>query len=142
MFDTVPKGQRVIVWRKHTLNLKRKRGFRTICEVLREVWLDAHKRRDTLTMARLDEATDMAKRMQTRLIDYAGNRHTLVHFDDGYKWIEKEGLMRLTQEEINLVVSHRGAKQQAKIDRKAEKRRQKAEGKHLKALRREQQNGT
>jgi hypothetical protein len=122
VFDTIPKGQRIIVWRRHALNIKRKRGFRTICEVLREIWADAEKRDDTLTMARADEASDMAKRMQKRLIDYAGSRHTLVHFDDDYRWIEKEGLMRLTPDEITLVQSHREAKKQAYLDARAERK--------------------
>ena len=68
----------------------------------------------------------MAKRMQKRLEDYAGSRHALIKFNGDYRWIEKDGIMRLTPEEIDLVQTHRQAKKQAKIDSKAEKRRQKA----------------
>ena len=76
----------------------------------------------------------MAKRMQTRLEQYAGTRHALIHFDDGYKWIEKEGLMRLTEEEIHLVQSHRQAKRQAYLEARAERK--------AKVIARKQKNGS
>jgi hypothetical protein len=38
--------------------------------VLRELYRDAEKRGDTLSMAKLDEAHDMAKRMQRKLFEY------------------------------------------------------------------------
>jgi hypothetical protein len=41
--------------------------MRTICEVLRELYRDAEARADALSMARIDEAHDMAKRMDNRL---------------------------------------------------------------------------
>lgn len=68
-------GTAVIVWRKHPLNPRKKKAVRTICEVLRELYRDAEARGDGQSMARLDEAHDMAKRMQRRLQDYALGRH-------------------------------------------------------------------
>ncbi len=41
--------------------------MRTICEVLRELYRDAEARSDALSMTRIDEAHDMAKRMEGRI---------------------------------------------------------------------------
>ena len=40
---------------------------RTICEVLRELYRDAETRADLVSLARLQEAYDMAKRMDAKL---------------------------------------------------------------------------
>jgi quinol monooxygenase YgiN len=45
--------------------------MRTICEVLREMYRDAEANGDHLNMQRIDEAHDMAKRMQKKLEEYA-----------------------------------------------------------------------
>jgi hypothetical protein len=107
MMDSIPVGKRIIVWRKHYLNVRRKRGFRTICEVLREVYLDAEVRGDPVTMTRMDEAADMAKRMQTRLEHYAGSHHALIHYDDAMVWVDKTQLLKLTPEELQMIYDHR-----------------------------------
>ena len=58
----------VVVWRKHPINgRKPPQSKRTICEVLRELYRDAEARGDDLSMARIDEAHDMAKRMDRKL---------------------------------------------------------------------------
>lgn len=62
------KGTALVVWRQHPVNTrKRPKPIRTICEVLRELYRDAETRGDALSMARLDEANDMAKRMDRRM---------------------------------------------------------------------------
>jgi hypothetical protein len=43
---------------------------RTICEVLRELYRDAQARGDETSIARLNEAYDMAKRMDAKLRKY------------------------------------------------------------------------
>jgi hypothetical protein len=59
------------VWRKNPINpRKTPKPIRTICEVLRELYRDAEARSDALSMARIDEAHDMAKRMQKKLEEY------------------------------------------------------------------------
>jgi hypothetical protein len=58
----------LVVWRKHyTKSSKPPKAKRSICEVLRELYRDAEARGDVLSMARIDEATDMAKRMDQKL---------------------------------------------------------------------------
>jgi hypothetical protein len=109
MTDSIPAGKRIIVWRKHRVNAYRKRGFRTICEVLRELYRDADRRGDTLAMARAQEATDMAKRMQERLVHYSQHRETLVNTESGMAWIEKNKLLRLTDAEMALIREHRAS---------------------------------
>jgi hypothetical protein len=65
-------GTALVVWRKHPLNSSKKpKTLRTICEVLRELYRDAEARGDALSMVKLDEAHDMAKRMQKKLEEYA-----------------------------------------------------------------------
>lgn len=64
-------GTALIVWRKNYIRgLKPPKPFRTICEVLRELYRDAEARGDALSMTRLDECNDMAKRMQRKLEEY------------------------------------------------------------------------
>lgn len=87
-------GTALIVWRKHYIKPHRKLPVRTVCEVLRELYRDAEKRNDKLSMHRLEEAHDMAKRMQLKLFELqpgkrarhiwtvAGGR---APFDDGDK---------------------------------------------------------
>ena len=61
-------GTALVVWRKHPLNSRKKpKTIRTICEVLRELYRDADARGDALSMTKLDEAHDMAKRMERRM---------------------------------------------------------------------------
>ena len=62
-------GTALIVWRKHYIKPNRKLPVRTVCEVLRELYRDAVKRGDTMSIVRLEEAHDMAKRMQMKLFD-------------------------------------------------------------------------
>jgi hypothetical protein len=58
----------LVVWRKnYTKARKPPKAFRTICEVLRELYRDAEARGDVLSMQRIDECTDMAKRMDSKL---------------------------------------------------------------------------
>lgn len=64
-----PPGTALIVWRKHYISTKRKLPVRTVCEVLRELYRDAVKRDDKISMVRLEEAHDMAKRMQLKLFE-------------------------------------------------------------------------
>lgn len=123
MGDSIPQGKRVIVWRKHYLIANRKHRFRTICEVLREVHLDAKGRGDAVTMAKMDEATDMAKRMQKRIEMYAGsNRTSLVHFETGYAWVSKDRMYYLSEDEASLIESNRI--RQTKRVRRAKQRAQ------------------
>jgi len=108
--DTIEAGNRVTVWRKHRMNVRRKKGFRTICEVLRELYHDAEQRSDPLSMTRIEEATDMAKRMQTRLNEYAGSKRvSLISTVEGLVWLGKDQLMQLTADELALVYAHREA---------------------------------
>jgi predicted metal-dependent hydrolase len=61
-------GTALVVWRQHPISRrKRPQRLRTICEVLRELYRDAEARGDFMSMTRLDEAHDMAKRMDRRL---------------------------------------------------------------------------
>lgn len=60
----------VVVWRKHLLNPGKRKPIRTICEVLRELHRDAEQRGDALSVSRIAECFDMAKRMQKRLEIY------------------------------------------------------------------------
>lgn len=67
-------GTALIVWRKHYIRPRKpKQHFRTICEVLRELYRDAETRGDTLSMHKIGEAHDMAKRMQRKLTHYNKN---------------------------------------------------------------------
>jgi hypothetical protein len=74
-------GTALVVWRKHPVNPhkhKRRPRLRTICEVLRELYRDAEARGDALSMVKLDEANDMAKRMHNRLVELSPNEPYIV----------------------------------------------------------------
>lgn len=63
-------GTALVVWRKHYIKPRKpKKEIRTICEVLRELYRDAEARGDTVSMTRLEECHDMAKRMQYKLFE-------------------------------------------------------------------------
>ncbi len=80
-------GTDLIVWKKNYIRWwKPPKKFRTICEVLRELYRDALVRGDTLAMHKLDEANDMAKRMQRKLTYYNKNeRNSSIEDVDGVK---------------------------------------------------------
>lgn len=64
-------GTALVVWRKNPINSRKPpKPIRTICEVLRELYRDAEMRGDALSMTRIDEAHDMAKRMHKKLEEY------------------------------------------------------------------------
>ena len=64
----------LVVWRKNYIKrTKPPKPFRTICEVLRELYRDAEARGDALSMTRIDECNDMAKRMDRKLREYNQN---------------------------------------------------------------------
>lgn len=64
-------GTALIVWRKNYIRPRKPaKKFRTICEVLRELYRDAEIRGDALSMTKIEEAHDMAKRMQRKLEEY------------------------------------------------------------------------
>jgi translation initiation factor IF-3 len=46
--------------------------------VLRELYRDAEARGDALSMVKLDEANDMAKRMHNRLVELSPNEPYIV----------------------------------------------------------------
>lgn len=74
-------GTDLIVWRRFPIKPRKpKKLDRTICEVLRELWRDAKERGDALSMQRLEEAHDMAKRMDRKLRAYraATDAHVLT----------------------------------------------------------------
>src|SRR5262245_58617502 len=90
--EILPRNRSVVVWRKNRLHSGTRKRVRTICEVLRELYRDAEARVDHVSMTRIDEAHDMAKRMQTRLEEYAGKARAdiyLVRGDDGTEWLTK-----------------------------------------------------
>lgn len=65
-------GTALVPWRQYPINPRKpKKVTRTVCEVLRELYRDAETRGDHLSMQRIDEAHDMAKRMDKRLQEYA-----------------------------------------------------------------------
>ena len=66
-------GTALVVWRKFKPKAhKPPKQMRTICEVLRELLRDADARSDALSIARINEAYDMAKRMDRRLRELNG----------------------------------------------------------------------
>lgn len=71
-------GTALIVWRKHYIKPVKKKKIRTICEVLREIYREADARGDALAMTRIEEAHDMAKRMQRKLEQYAPHEPYIV----------------------------------------------------------------
>lgn len=72
--DPLPRGKSVIVWRKNYINPDGQKGMRTICQVLRDLYFAAEARNDVVGMSQIEEAHDMAKRMQNRLKFYAGKQ--------------------------------------------------------------------
>lgn len=62
-------GRELVVWRKHYIKPGKVKKTRTICEVLRELYRDAQTRGDAISMDRLQECHDMAKRMQYKLFE-------------------------------------------------------------------------
>lgn len=60
-------GTDIIPWRRHYIGPRPRKSQRTICEVLRELHEDATARGDAVSLARIDEAFDMAKRMARAL---------------------------------------------------------------------------
>jgi hypothetical protein len=90
----LPSNQSLIVWRKNYINSETRKFVRTICDVLRELHRDAEARKDTVAMQRLEEANDMAKRMQNKLKFYSlktKDRTTLTVDDVGeMAWLNKE----------------------------------------------------
>lgn len=64
-------GTALVLWRKFPIRPRKgKKITRTICEVLREVYRLAEERGDTVSMQKIDEAHDMAKRMHRKLVEY------------------------------------------------------------------------
>jgi len=63
-------GTALVVWRKHRIYGQKAGRLRTICEVLRELYRDAESRNDAVAMTKIDEAHDMAKRMDRKLREY------------------------------------------------------------------------
>jgi hypothetical protein len=94
----IPPNRALVVWRKFYIRQNRgkgkvlSKGVRSICEVLRELYRDAQHRDDALGMTKLEEAHDMAKRMQRKLQEYAGKSNDPVYLaklDDDVLWLTK-----------------------------------------------------
>ncbi len=93
----IPRSHALIVWRKYYIRYNLSKGrlvhkqVRTICEVIRELYEDAIKRGDALAMTKCEEATDMAKRMQFRLVEINAKRGDSYLVKDGVamKWLTK-----------------------------------------------------
>ena len=93
----LPRNLSLVVVRKYPLNRAKKVKVRTICEVIRELHRAAAERDDTLGMHQLEEAHDMAKRMQMKLVEYGGKRNDPVYLianDDGTEWLNKTTIQR------------------------------------------------
>ncbi len=73
-------GTALVVWRRHYIRAEKKKHIRTICEVLRELYREAETRGDVLAMSKLDEAHDMAKRMDNKLRQYKGRESPTLSF--------------------------------------------------------------
>lgn len=96
----LPRNRSLIVWRKNYIRQKLNgkllsKRVRTICEVLRELYKDARTRDDPISMTRLEEAHDMAKRMQKKLQEYAHankgkDQVYLILTEDEPLWLSKE----------------------------------------------------
>jgi hypothetical protein len=88
------KSRSLIVWRKNYINAEKQSLRRTICDVLRELHREAQVRGDAVAMQRIEEANDMAKRMQNKLKFYSlktKDRTTLTVNDVGEMvWLNKE----------------------------------------------------
>jgi uncharacterized membrane protein (DUF106 family) len=87
-------GTALIVWRKHYIKTERKLKVRTVCEVLRELYRDAQARDDKISMVRLEEAHDMAKRMQMKLFELQPN-----HKRKRELWTVAEGRAKFEEDE-------------------------------------------
>lgn len=89
----LPRNRSLIVWRKFYISDKRVK-VRTICDVIRELYSRAKERNDQIDMQRLEEAYDMANRMQNRLKFYSlktKDRTTITVDDVGVMaWLNKE----------------------------------------------------
>jgi hypothetical protein len=96
--EPLPRDRSLVVWRKHQLKINKRKRVRTICEVLRELYRDAEQRQDHLTMTRLEEAHDMAKRMQAKLASYAGKSGDPIYLgrvaDNEAQWMTKPEFKR------------------------------------------------
>ena len=90
--EPIPRNRALVVWRKNYVKREKIKKLRTICEVLRELYRKAEERDDAFTMTRLEEAYDMAKRMQNKLKEYASknkDRVFLIIDDDEMLWLSK-----------------------------------------------------
>jgi hypothetical protein len=79
-------GKALVVWRQHRPRADWKpntKKMRTICEVLRELLMDAQAREDALSVTRIEEAYDMAKRMDRKLKANDPN-HGFITANGGY----------------------------------------------------------
>lgn len=73
-------GTALIVWRKNYISPRKKpKKERTVCEVLRELYRDAEARGDAISMHRIEEAHDCAKRMAYRLFELNGRKNEAKH---------------------------------------------------------------
>lgn len=84
-------SREIIVWRRNYINSDKKSSRITICDVLREL----HRRTDDpASLALIETANDMAKRMQNKLKFYSlktKDRTTLTVNDVGEMvWLNKE----------------------------------------------------
>lgn len=91
--EPLPPNRSLIVWRKYYITDKRVK-LRTICDIIRELHARAKARNDHVDMQRLDEAYDMANRMQNKLKFYSlktKDRTSLTIDDVGtIVWLNKE----------------------------------------------------
>jgi hypothetical protein len=74
MTPPLPRNRSLIVWRKSYMNSGVRKYLRTICDVIRELHRSAEDRGDLIAMHLLDQANDMANRMQDRLKWYSLKR--------------------------------------------------------------------
>lgn len=92
--DPLPRHLSPVVVHRYRLRTGKRKPIRTICEVLRELHRDAERRGDTLAMVKLEEAHDMAKRMQNKLAEYGGKAHDPVYLakvaDNEAAWMTRE----------------------------------------------------
>lgn len=63
-------GTALVVYRKHhRIKPHKTVGIRTICEVLREMYRSAEEKSDAYMLTRIEEAYDLAKRMDAKLAE-------------------------------------------------------------------------
>lgn len=93
------ESRAVVVYQNYYIEPDTKKLNRTICDVIRELYRDAKKRDDPLSMTRLQEAHNMAKRMQAKLKQYslkAEGPVYLMMMDNGtLHWVTKARYKRL-----------------------------------------------